>query len=906
MSEAKGQNDKRPNDEGAGPTRSFDSSVTGPGSQIGPFRIERELGRGAVGVVYLAHDTKLDREVAIKSLPAEVMANPKARSRFTREARVLASLNHPNIATIYEEFQEAEDVAYLILEYVPGQTLAEHIAKKPLKLEEALSITLQIAEAVAAAHEHDVIHRDLKPGNIKITPEGKVKVLDFGLAKAVGSEAVDQQSTVTEPGRVIGTPAYMSPEQARGKPADKRSDIWSFGCVLYEMLTGRLPFKGETISDTLANILQTDPNWQALPQDTPANIQVLLRRCLEKNPRRRLQHIGDAAIEISETLSLLTTASSATTPAPVLFKAEVTGKPKLRTVTMIIGAAIIIVLSAIAVRFIPRKQTQRPSKEIRLVVLPFENLGSAEDEYFADGIAEEIMSRLSAIRTLGVISRTSAIRYKNSSKTIQQIGDELGVEYVLEGTVRWDRPSEGPSRVRVTPQLIRVPDDTHLWSERYDAVLANIFEVQSDIAEQVAKALDITLLEPERRTLASRPTENMEAYDYYLQGNNYWYRQWLGYSGQEVMVNSVEMYEKAVELDPNFALAWARLARVHLRSYAYWRTDPTPERLEQAQRSLDHALALDPGHPEVILAHGYYYYWTEDYRQALEYFQQALKKAPNNGEILGAVGIAHRRLGEWETAISFFKPALQSDPRHIERLQHLAGSYCLLRRWREAEHYADLAIQLEPESNTGYNLKMQTIIGSSGDLQKMRQVLAQGGRHGVDLRGWELLVDTYAGNYQEAVDRIQSYDDLTDIWQLQLATLYRLMGRPQQAAAHYDSARIVYEAQVAKDPGHPTGQAYLGQIYAGLGRRDEALRQADIATTLKPVEKDALGGTSILIRVLPIYILLGDYDRAFDLLEQLLSIPSVMNLNVIRLEPDYKPLREHPRYAALVEKYGGK
>ncbi|MHC4808580.1 MAG: serine/threonine-protein kinase, partial [Planctomycetota bacterium] len=218
MSEAEEKNDKWRGKGEDHPTASFTGSA---GEQIGPFRIERELGHGAVGVVYLAHDTKLDRPVAIKSLPAEVMENPKARSRFSREARVLASLNHPNIATIYEEFQETEDTAYLILEYVPGQTLAEQIAKKPLKLQEALTIALQIAEAVAAAHEHNVIHRDLKPGNIKIT------------------------STVTEPGRVIGTPAYMSPEQARGKATDKRSDIWSFGCVLYEMLTGRIPFKGE-------------------------------------------------------------------------------------------------------------------------------------------------------------------------------------------------------------------------------------------------------------------------------------------------------------------------------------------------------------------------------------------------------------------------------------------------------------------------------------------------------------------------------------------------------------------------------------------------------------------------------------------------------------------------------------
>ncbi|NQV33932.1 MAG: serine/threonine-protein kinase [Phycisphaeraceae bacterium] len=297
------RSNKRPECDAAGPTQSLDGSVIVPGAQIGPFTIERELGRGAAGVVYLAHDTKLDRSVAIKSLPAEVMANPKARLRFSREARLLASVNHPNIATIHEVLEEAEGVGYLVLEYVPGQTLAERIAGARLKPAEALSIAQQIAEAVAAAHEHDVIHRDLKPANIKITPEGQVKVLDFGLAKAVGGEAAAQKSTITQPGRVIGTPAYMSPEQARCRPTDKRADIWSFGCVLYEMLTGQLPFEGETISDTLANILQTEPDWHALPQATPETIQVLVRRCLQKDPHQRLRDIGDAGIEIREALA---------------------------------------------------------------------------------------------------------------------------------------------------------------------------------------------------------------------------------------------------------------------------------------------------------------------------------------------------------------------------------------------------------------------------------------------------------------------------------------------------------------------------------------------------------------------------------------------------------------------------
>ena len=347
MSDPEQRNNNQQSKEGPPQMDGFGSSLKGPGSHIGRFRIERELGRGAGGAVYLAHDTKLDRPIAIKSLPAEVMGDPKAKSRFAREARVLASLNHPNIASIYEELEEAEGVGYLILEYVPGQTLDERIAKTEINLKEALTIALQIAEAVAAAHEHDVIHRDLKPGNIKITPEGKVKVLDFGLAKAVGSEKADQQATtITQPGCVIGTPAYMSPEQARGKPVDKRSDIWSFGCVLFEMLAGRQPFEGRTVSDMLANVLQGEPDWQALPQTTPTNIGVLLRRCLEKDPRRRLHDIADAAIEINETLNLPAIAPPTTTTSFEI--AHPTGWKKLIAVSavcLLLG----IIMGAIAI-----------------------------------------------------------------------------------------------------------------------------------------------------------------------------------------------------------------------------------------------------------------------------------------------------------------------------------------------------------------------------------------------------------------------------------------------------------------------------------------------------------------------------------------------------------------------------
>ena len=298
----------------------FDGAMTVQslvGQKIGSFEIVEIIGRGGMGVVYLAHDTKLDRSVAIKSIPHNLAGDSTTKMRFRREAKLLASLNHPNIATIHDIIEQDESAGYLVLEYVPGETLTQRIAREPLNLEEALSIGQQVAEAVSAAHEKSIVHRDLKPGNTMITPEGRVKVLDFGLAKASVSAGGNGETTVTQPGRIMGTPAYMSPEQARGKETDYRTDIWSFGCMMYEMLTGHLPFEGETATDMLAHIIERKPNWEALPQDIPTNIRTLLRRCLEKDPRQRLRDIGDAGIEIKESLALPSTASGSRAAVPV-------------------------------------------------------------------------------------------------------------------------------------------------------------------------------------------------------------------------------------------------------------------------------------------------------------------------------------------------------------------------------------------------------------------------------------------------------------------------------------------------------------------------------------------------------------------------------------------------------------
>ncbi|MHC4144264.1 MAG: protein kinase domain-containing protein [Planctomycetota bacterium] len=861
------------------------------GQKIGAFEIVKVIGRGGMGVVYLANDTKLGRSVAIKSMPADLAI---AKTRFRREATLLASLNHPNIAVIHEIIEEKE-LGYLILEYVPGDTLAQRITRKPLKLQEVLSISRQVAEAVTAAHDKGIIHRDLKPGNIKITPDGRVKVLDFGLAKPTSEEDMSQDSAVTQAGSIIGTPAYMSPEQIRGDPIDRRTDIWSFGCVLYEMLTGKRPFEGKTVSDTIARTLERQPDWQALPLSTPANIRVLLRRCLEKDRERRLQHMGDASIEINETLNLSATATQVITPV------------KPRRMAMIIGAVIIIVLSAIAVWFILTKTDQPPSKEIRLVILPFENLGLAEDDYFTDGVTEEITSRLSAIHSLGVISRTSATQYKKSDKTIRQIGEELNVEYVLEGTVRWERLSEGPSQVRVTPQLIRVSDDTHLWSDRYDAVLANIFEVQSDIAEKVAEALDIALLEPERQVIESRPTENMEAHKYYLRGNDYFHR---SYEEDDFRI-AIQMYEKAVELDPTFALAYCRLSMAH--SWVYWFYDRSDGRLTMAKRAVDKAFQLNPDLPEAYAALGRYYYNHLDFDRALEQFAIARKSLPNDSEILSLIGYAQRRQGKFEQALANIKRACELDPLSSNMSLQLASTFMLLRRYAEAESYYERSISLSPDQAFPYFWKAGVYLLWEGNTEKAWAVFEQVSQSIDSLDDpWIVLrsvvLNMFDGDYEKALGQLSSYkleafdNQFYFIPKAQIcAQINGLMGNQQAEQANYESARSILESKIQQQPEDERFHSSLGIVFAGLGRKEDAIREGKRGVELLPVTKDAWRGLYRVEDLARIYVMVGEFDVAIDQLAFLLSRPGEMSIPLLRLDPVWDPLRNHPRFKMLVE-----
>ena len=482
------------------------------GKTVSHYKILEELGRGGMGVVYRAEDTKLDRIVALKFLAPHAIGGEDDRARFLHEAKAEAALSHPNICTIYE-IGEADGQPFIAMQCVEGQDLGDVIGQGPVKINKAVDIALQAAAGLQEAHEKDIVHRDIKPANIMINTKGRVKIMDFGLAKALG------RTMLTRADSTLGTYAYMSPEQSRGDDVDSRTDIWSLGVVLYEMITGRLPFKGDYEQAVVYSILSEEPEpVTALRTGVPMELERIVSKCLRKDPGRRYQGMADLAADLKQVQETFTSAGRTGTVVPA---------PAPRTLgarwPWVVIAVPLVVAAALVVPKLFRAERGTSAVDDRkmLVVLPFENLGSPDDEYFAAGMTEEITSRLAAVSGLGVISRTSAVQYGREGKTLRQIGNDLGVGYVLEGTVRWNKGAAGGSRVRVTPQLIQVSDDTHLWAETYDRVIEDIFAVQSEIAEKIIGQLGVTMLDRERDIVEARPTENLLAYETYLRGIHY-------------------------------------------------------------------------------------------------------------------------------------------------------------------------------------------------------------------------------------------------------------------------------------------------------------------------------------------------------------------------------------------------
>ena len=652
------------------------------GQTLGHYRILEQIGAGGMGVVYRAHDERLDRDVALKVLPAGALSDEAARKRFRKEAIALSKLNHPNIATIHD-FDTQDGTDFLVMEYIPGVTLTDRVSGGPLPEKEIARLGVQLAEGLSAAHEQSVIHRDLKPGNLRIMPDGRLKILDFGLAKLVHPlSETDLTASGSETHAVAGTLPYMAPEQLQGAALDARTDIYAAGVVLYEMATGRPPFQ-ETLSTALADAIlhRPAPPPGRLKPDLSQRFEEIILKCMEKEPDNRFQSAKEMLVDLRRVTS---TEVMSRAPERAYFS-------KRRVGLAWIAAAVVLLLAAASYfagnRF--RSAAKPPAGKIMLVVLPFENLSAdPEQEYFSDGLTEEMISQLGSLQPqrLGVIARTSAMKYKKTEKSVDQIGRELNVAYVLEGSVR-----KAGTRVRVTAQLIQVSDQTHLWAENYEKELADVLSVQSEVAQRIAKSLELELLPEKQARLATSRAMNPEAHEAYLKGRFYWNRR-----SKEGLEKGIEYFQRAASLDPNYALAYAGLGDSYVLLPFYANVAPA-EAFPRAKQAATKAMEIDErvGEAHTALAYAKLLYdW--DWRGAEKGLQRAIELNPGYATAHQWYADYLTIVGRHEEAVSEMQRARECDPLSLIVNANVGEVRYFARQYDGAIEELRRALELDP------------------------------------------------------------------------------------------------------------------------------------------------------------------------------------------------------------------
>jgi serine/threonine-protein kinase len=760
-------------------------TLTAP-TRLGAYQIVAPLGAGGMGEVYRATDTRLGRDVAVKVVSGCLMDDPSAVARFEREARTVAALSHPNIVALYDVGHE-NGIVFAVMELLEGESLERHLATEHLSWRRALDIGVSVADGLASAHGKGLVHRDLKPANIFITDGGLVKLLDFGLAtedpfRSTSQPAGATAAADTKPGAIFGTVGYMSPEQVRGERADYRSDIFSFGCVLYEMLTGRRPFGGSTAAETLAAILRDHPpELAAGDRQMPLHVDGVVRRCLEKNPDHRFQSARDLAFALREILNAPQTRSSSAKTATI--------RAAIRRIPVLVTASLLIVLSTV-IWFDARARSlllPNGGERIRsLAVLPLTNLSAdSGQEYFADAMTEELTTRLAKFGNWRVTSRTSVMGYRGSQKKIPEIARELGVDAVLEGSVLRDG-----SRVKITAQLIDGRTDRHLWADTYERELQNVLAIQNDVARAVAREIDVTLTSEGEAGLAAA-TRNVlpAAYDAYLRGRHAWDKR-----SESNLHEGIRLFQESIDADPTYAPAYAGMADCYAQ-LGYGSYISPEDAFPRARAAARKALELDPALAEAHASLGYalmYYDWN--FPGAEGEFQRAIELNPNDA-------IAHQWYAYLLTAMERplrdaegeIATAKSLDPLSVPINIDRAYILHYYERNEEALRSVGLALEMNPKYAPGYF--------------------------------WLGRIYTSQGRYADAETALQKIGALRT-WTPAMAVqgyLYAKSGRPQEARnvlAEFDD--LVRRGRYA------SGYA-IAVVYAGLGDRERVFSYLDAA-----------------------------------------------------------------------------
>jgi serine/threonine-protein kinase len=878
------------------------------------FRIERELPGGGMSRVFVAEETRLGRRVVVKVLPPELRAGLSIE-RFHQETRLAASLRHPHIVPVMHAGESADGLVYFTMPFIQGESLERRLEREGrLPVADVVALVREVADALAYAHANGVVHRDVKPANVLIDG-GHAVVADFGVAKALAlaagePERSEQPATtkgnaksLTMAGFVVGTPAYMSPEQARADEIDARTDVYSLGCTTFEMLTGQLPFAAYGHEAIAHRKTSTAPS--VVCPDLPVALDAVLACALAVHPDDRFQ----STTAFAKALGV----AAFPMPSVVSGEAAATRRPAWRRPWFVPAGLAVVAIIAAGVVAARRAATgamtgsamPAPASGPSLAVLPFENVGAAGDTYFAQGVSDELTSRLTSVAGVRVMASGSTRQYRNTGKSRDQIARELGVQYLLDGRVRWDRADTVARRVRVTVELVRMSDGSAVWADHYEAKAEDLFDVEGQIGERVAAALEVALAPHERATIAARPTENFEAYSYYLRGEA------LRAAEEDALNNNpraVEMFERAVALDPKFALAYARLSVTHAN--IYWsNADRTSKRLALVKAAADSALRIDPTLPEAHLALGRYYYWGfRDYDRALPEFTAVLDQQPGNTEALTARAAMLRRRGRLTEAIANFARAAELDPRSPQLAFYVGTGYGAARDYAKAVRYLDRTMALNPRWAGIYADRATFLLAGNGDLAAARRSL----RDGMALPDAAKILDRL--RYQSElfvgytardsavlqsrrVDMFRGDTAYFMVWNADWARRHRETGR---ARAYADSARTILERRVAADPNEPGVRMDLASAYALLGRKADALREAAKATKILPVSRDAIDGPDLQKDYAFVEMLVGETDAAVRRLAYLLSIPSDVSINVLRVDPTWKSLRQSEAFQRLV------